>query len=151
MILETKFDVGQMVWPVRTSDCQILVLCSVCDNTGKVVISGEGFRCPKCLGRGRHLQSGGTRWWVDTGASSRVGRVEASAHADDYPVPRHEDGQPRYMLEGRGTGTPCTLWSEDKLFATQEAAQARCDEQNALLRAEEGEDAPLYDEVKQCR
>ncbi len=129
MNITTRFSLGQTVWALWNTRADRLVNCECCGNTGKVVIAGQEYICPKCHGAGQHKVYDGERWYVET--SGHIGRISPEIY---------EAGDERtnisYMLDSTGIGSG-TIWREANLCESREEAQAECDRRNALLIGDE--------------
>ena len=132
MILATKFDIGQTVWLIRQETTPVTRPCAVCDGRGYLdLVKGGNVRC--------------TNQWVSTERCNdglvtlritqpwtvirqlTVGQVEVRSPQHFYDG---RDESVRYMCEETGVGSG-SVYYEPNLFASQEEAQAECDERNA--------------------
>ena len=130
MQIQTKFSLGQKVYPVVCDSETIKQDCPLCNGTGYVGIAGANrtITCPDCCGRGYNIKQAKTQWHILKG-NTKIGEVRVNVHytcnnADDLVKEKEE----QYMLYCSGVGSG-TLWSKD-LYATEEQAQKECDKRN---------------------
>ncbi|HSG72878.1 MAG TPA: hypothetical protein VLA12_20865 [Planctomycetaceae bacterium] len=133
MKFESKYDIGQEVWPIRDEVCRRNIVCGVCEQTGEIEVSGEKFICPKCSGKCLHSQYAGRKWWVDY--SGFVGRISIEFYIEGY---RDDDEHNnfRYMLSSTGIGSG-QVWKENELFPSKEEAKEECDRRNSGINFED--------------
>lgn len=129
MRLDSKFALGQRVFVVRPQTEEYEEICGFCGGAGKIMGQDNiPRRCPECYGRQsitrwRHVAHavhgpmvvGRVRLEVtdSPGAPSEIG-------ADNYKPQKGRKEE--YMLAETGVGTG-TVWSVEKIHATQEEAQ----------------------------
>lgn len=117
--VNTKFEVGQEVFLLKETKktFETKVTCDICFGTGNISYKGYDMICPKCHGnRSLVLDSKDKMMYV----------VEDSCEITScrYMITKKESCL-YYKTNGRNSLIP-----EDDIFATQEEAQARCDELN---------------------
>lgn len=148
MTITTKYDLGQRVFSVRRDYATRIIKCKCCNNTGTVTINGAEYTCPKCNGTANSKEHCGHKWFV--WEEGEIGKVEYQVTAGKFAssnsnMPRYftdeqlqtpDEIEIKYMIDATGVGSG-TLWEELDLFATREEAQAKCDEENALLPKDE--------------
>lgn len=147
MKIETKFSLGQMVWPIMSWTRHDTVPCETCGGRGSFeVLPGKFSLCPdatyhgygpRCDGGRKHRQWR-TEWAVELPSEVGMVRVELRApkhRRTETPYDHSTVGvdEETYMLESTGVGTG-SVWGVSKLFASQEEAQAECDRRNANAR-----------------
>jgi hypothetical protein len=129
MKIETKFNLGDVVYGISKRTQQVKHTCGACNGAGKVELNGKSFTCPECWGRGHTTTTEPMAWRVSTDLfPSIIGRVEAIRYAENEL--KDNDNATRYMVVSTGIGSG-TLWSEESLFSSLEEAQAVCDAHNA--------------------
>jgi DnaJ-class molecular chaperone len=128
MKIETKFNLGDVVYGISKRTQQVKHTCGACNGLGKVELNGKSFTCPECWGRGHTETTEPMAWRIDTDLfPSKVGRVQATEYAKKY-LKNHDRGT-TYMVESTGIGSG-SIWREESLFSSLEEAQAACDAQN---------------------
>lgn len=145
MIIETKFDLGAIVWNAWNGIESYWDPCEFCAATGQVSSAdGNTLRpCPECYGRKRAMKSRPKAWFVSGPFTVGQVRVEVTDSPgidlsdepfewDNYKAKKNSEE--RYMLVETGIGTG-TLHDAANLFATEEEALAACDERNATVHA----------------
>lgn len=143
MQYDTKFSLGDHVWGVNSSDFNRIVRCKPCANTGKINIGGEDLICPKCSGRCTHTQYAGQKFYISE-FDAVIGKVGIE-HTDSLYSRWNSDGltlRVTYMISNTGIGSG-QVWSEDRLFPSEEEADTFCRQRNGDLLKDEcahGED-----------
>lgn len=120
-IEDTKFDIGQRVWPIQYHRTREVVPCDFCAGEGMFTgRDGSQRNCPARCSSGTTFHYTEERWHVGDGAitvgQARV-QLTAEAYVDMYTPTRVDT----YMCGETGVGTG-TLWREDRLFATWDEA-----------------------------
>ena len=122
MILETKYGLGDVVYPVYSDTKRIRIPCTGCTTTGKISLDdGTEVCCPRCRGQGHKSEYGPIEYTV--GRELRIGQVRARATEGKY---QSGSDEPTYMCVESGIGSGAVHY-ERQLFPTREAAQAECD------------------------
>ena len=139
MQIQTRFSIGDICFPISKHSLSRFVLCTTCNNTGKVEIDDETFQCPACHGtalRTVYVQ----KWIPSIHTGSVVGKIlcEIISPQDDevkysnefvihstYPLAIKIG----YMLKATGVGSG-QVWPHIDCFATLEEAQAECNKRN---------------------
>ena len=135
MIIETKFELEQEVYPISQRSTYDWIECPTCQGKGNIVIQGsnEEMYCPKCYGKKGHSEYRAKEWAVCYDFASKIGKIDFEIYArkyeEDYKSTR------RYMLRASGVGSG-TCWDEDNLFASEEEAIAECQKRNADILCE---------------
>lgn len=127
MEIKTKFNLGEVVYPIRNYRREVTTVCSTCDGIGEVTLAGKGYRCPECSGSGSMTYFEPVGWRPIEEFASAIGKVSVEMYANQY----HENNEDRirYMLKATGVGSG-NMWSEDDLFASMAEAQEECDRRN---------------------
>lgn len=124
-MLVPKFELGQKVYAVSSvSDTRrVHTECDVCNSTGLVKVVGrdEEFMCPACEGKYKTEHYGFK--YVISYRGAEIGKVQTEEYLARY---RSCDSRITYMLKETGVGSG-TIWSEEKLFATEEEANEFCE------------------------
>lgn len=118
--IETKFNIGQEVYIIQKARSK--EPCAACNGEGYIIVDGNRFSCDKCFGTGRlHgkrkiYQLAGK----DTITSIKIFNylLNADGHHNELKT------VVKYAFKNGNDFT------DQKLFATQEEAQARCNELN---------------------
>jgi hypothetical protein len=128
MKIETKFNLGDVVYGISKRIHQVKHTCGACNGAGKVELNDKSFTCPECWGRGYTTTTEPMAWRVATDLfPSTIGRVGVVRYAKNYL--KDNDNETRYMVSSTGVGSG-SLWSEESLFSSLEEAQAVCDDHN---------------------
>lgn len=142
MILETKFDLDQVVYPIGSSiEYKTEGQCPTCEGKRYLTLYPDGTyrpgfdhdapreyptsRCPTCDGNHRGPTHCRTVWAVQ--APSTVGKVAVCVYANHG---EHHDRGNQYMLLRTGIGSG-TVYDEERLFATADEAAAEVARRNA--------------------
>lgn len=124
MTYTTKFDMGQTVWIVSRAEHRRIVKCLTCESVGKIHIGGEEFVCPKCCGASSYPQYAGSKAYIaHTGV---IGKISVEHEPSAYDGKQMDIS---YMIDVTGIGSG-TVWREENVFPTREAAQQHCDSAN---------------------
>jgi len=135
MEIRTKFEIGDKVVGISHGIKEILIPCSTCDRTGRIVVKDKNFECPDCYGKGGHSEYQSKAWYVvtDDGILSGYDNVIKI----DIDVVRKET-KISYLLGRKYSNLYSgTLWDENDLFKTIEEAELECEKRNEEL--EKGE------------
>lgn len=121
MKIETKYNIGDLVYPIRNQQNKVHVVCPMCLDKGNITVNNFTRICPECYGQ-RQYKWLPTQWDVMYVDASRIGKVKVEIFA--------ETKETTYMIEATGIGSG-SIWDEDTLFLTSEEAQEECDKRNA--------------------
>lgn len=127
MIIATKFNIGDRVVTIASTSVKLPPEpCAACEATGFVTLLGSSYHCPRCNGK-KEVQCTGRGWVISNAGTVADIRIE---HGPDYndSVPRTTVG---YFLNQPRSGT---VYAEENMLATREAAQAECDRRNGARR-----------------
>jgi hypothetical protein len=129
MKIETKFDLGQKVYPISQKRKEEFVVCPSCGGVGTIIIqlTGVEITCPKCYGRRGSTEYRELEWYVHYDYASKIGKVDVERY-NEYD--KNHESRTAYMLEATGIGSG-TIWYEEKLYPTLIEAQEECDKRNA--------------------
>lgn len=118
--METKFDIGQEVYVIQKA--RVKEPCAACNGHGDIIIDGNRFSCTSCYGTGRLYGRKKIYQLVgkDTITSIKVLNylLNTGGHHNELKI---------VVKYGFKNGNDFT---DQKLFATQEEAEARCRELN---------------------
>lgn len=121
MKIETKFDVGEIVYVIEKEEQQDkYVPCSICNGNKIIKIENKPeLKCPYCSGYGNKLIS----------YSGLFKIIEKDTFISAVYIYVYEEKQTvfNYRVESYGNQIP-----ENKLFKTKEEAQLECDRLNKL-------------------
>lgn len=144
MNITTKFSIGERVYRISRFQAQTTIVCSVCNDTKQVVLSGQSFKCPNC-------ERGTSTWherWFAYSTSTTIGEIKVEVTLkephpcdmiDEDEIP-FDGGTTKevYMLAATGIGSG-TLWNHSDLFLSLEEAQIEVSRRNDILIKEESE------------
>lgn len=118
--METKFDIGQEVYVIQKA--RVKESCTACNGQGYIKIDGNDFSCISCHGSGRLYEKKKIYQLVgkDTITSIKIFNYLLN-------VGGHHNELKTVVKYGFKNGNDFT---DQKLFATQEEAEARCRELN---------------------
>jgi hypothetical protein len=127
MKIETKFNLGQLVYPIAQRPGEKFVKCETCLGIGEIIINATGKEriCPDCYGRRGSTEYQALEWNVCNEYASHIGKVNIELYDDEYK----DKNRYAYMISATGIGSG-TIWYEENLFASREEAQAECDLRN---------------------
>jgi hypothetical protein len=129
MIITTKFDLGQIVYPISQRQTKEIIPCLACGGKGIItLLDNTNCVCPRCYGDGGKSKWLCLEWYQDK--CGVIGSIKVSIYDDN---PNNED-EYRYMLDITGIGSG-TLWPEDRLFSTYDDALFECDRRNRELES----------------
>lgn len=142
MIIETKYNLGDYLFPITRGMTEIAVVCGFCAGRGTITgADGLSRPCPDCYGSRTKTISSLEQWVV--GDMYRVRRIEANRASDDMNAETSDHWPDRYMRIIYMAGGSGTMWEESRLFPSKEQAQAECDRLNALDATNEHETVTL--------
>lgn len=137
MIIETKFDLDQLVWPISCYQKEIVNKCPACLGKKYVIINGQEFSCPNYCRDGYSYDGYEEEsWHLDN--PSVVGKINVEFYELDLIEKclqesyKNKTREIMYMLQNTGIGSG-TLWPESRLFATKEEALAEVEKRNKEL------------------
>jgi hypothetical protein len=132
MNIETKFDLGDTVYPVRECRKDHIETCEVCSGSGVVTVqeSGKKIKCDECCGDGVKKSNLPNGYYFLGDSVGSVGKIEPEYYDKRYLRDGYHKNRIKYMLSSTGVGSG-SIWYEDQLFASAEEAEAYCEEQNS--------------------
>ena len=118
--VNTKFDVGQEVYIIQKARSK--EPCAACNGEGHIIIDGNKFSCDKCFGTGRLH---GKRKIYQLAGKDTITNIKVYNYLLNTGGHHNESKTVvKYGFADRND------YTDQKLFATQEEAQARCKELN---------------------
>lgn len=147
MKLESKFDFGQKVWALSTDRVRTTPPCGFCGGEQWVTgLNAERHLCPECRGDGHEVV------FVDRGTTVIVAGTIGQIMIKEVRSPGGNPGcseadmmgiefdnykaqashKEEYMMVETGIGSG-TCWHGEKLYASEDEAQAAADAANATL------------------
>ena len=122
MILETKFDLEQVVVPIKLGGQDTFIPCTGCNGKGVWTIkeTGNKIKCTKCYGHKGTRKWVGDKWFVDSENISSIGMIT---------VKFGYGACTEYMISKTGIGSG-RIWKEEHLFETVDDATAECERLN---------------------
>jgi len=153
MKIETRYNFGDKVWPIRLGQQCVTTSCTGCRGVGKILLlDGTSGICPLCHGKGSRSEYRPMAWMIDGGPYT-VGKIEV-AITDSKGM--YEDGEEAifenykaqtnrresYMCVETGIGSG-TCYYVHHLFPTQEKAQKACDRLNTEKADESNDEAAV--------
>jgi hypothetical protein len=136
MKIESKFGLNQKVWYIHYQMKQVFHECKFCGGVGEITVNDITRSCPECYGRKGHTKNVAMQYEV-IGMRTiglvrcevrSIGNNEEFVNIGEYE-PESIEVENQYMAYETGIGSG-TLYPEEKLFASRELAQERCDELN---------------------
>lgn len=125
MEIKTKFNLGDEVFVINCYSELVKTKCPICNGNKFINIKGRQFKCPNKDCYDGYLHHREDRKW-HIAYNSFVGNIKFEVYRDYGGI------EISYMIDQTGIGTG-SVWRENTLFATEEEAQARCDELNKEL------------------
>ena len=127
MKINTKYNFGDFVYPIRMGGYEKFINCELCDGIGKLTIENKKtITCPDCYGRCGNKEYIHDKYYVSHDSFGAVGSIRTELYDNKYTDKKSEI---TYMLDSTGVGSG-TLWKEGELFKTSDEAQAECDKRN---------------------
>lgn len=146
-IIETKYSVGDIVFYAGTDTTRKQHPCPDCKGEGKwKALSPAGseftFSCPRCAARYNGMCDMNLTYTahVPTVRRLTIGSVQYNTHAGSF------DHGARYMCVETGVGGG-SVYNEDRLFATEEAALSSAEAMAAVANRETEWVATLYNKT----
>jgi ribosomal protein L37AE/L43A len=124
MQINTKYNLGDIVYPIWKSEINEKFPCSACAGTGKVtLLDNNVYKCPNCNRYNRYTVTG-TIWQLKI-EPIIVHEINTSTEVDPkecYIMYRAEESD---------------FYNEDNCFLSEELALAECDRRNRGINEEE--------------
>lgn len=118
--VETKFNIGQEVYIIQKARSK--EPCAACNGEGHIIIDGNRFSCDKCFGTGRLH---GKRKIHQLAGKDIITNIKVYNYLLNTGGHHNESKTVvKYGFADRSD------YTEQKLFATQEEAETRCNELN---------------------
>lgn len=118
--VNTKFDVGQEVYIIQKARSK--ESCAACNGEWHIIIDGNKFSCDKCFGTGRLH---GKRKIYQLAGKDTITNIKVYNYLLNAGGHHNESKTVvKYGFADRND------YTDQKLFSTQEEAQARCKELN---------------------
>jgi hypothetical protein len=142
MILESKYNIGDKVYPIHKAREPIWIPCKSCGETGIITYNdGEKAECPRCWGEKGKVEWRLTKWMLIDNYPKEVRKkaIECGDHVwlppfkiEQIRIEQEKNNKEvRYMCKETGVGSG-TVWSEKELFLSREEAQLECDKRNSV-------------------
>jgi ssDNA-binding Zn-finger/Zn-ribbon topoisomerase 1 len=141
MIIESKFNFGDKVYPIQLMTEQIWIPCNACSGLGLITLkNNEEYHCPVCGGNKGKSEWQNKKWMLIDNFPEEVkkryqkrgewlyipltiGKIDTECYPKEIKI--------SYMCKETGIGSG-TNWYETELFISREEAQAECDKRNAV-------------------
>jgi hypothetical protein len=135
LIIETKYNFGDVVYTIEKITSTKWEECSVCCGKGEIELSHKKYSCPECGKRyrsvgGNHIYTG-HRWKVHY-LPKTIGRISAEVYAPNSQYRSRNKDDITYMCEETGVGSG-TVWYQCDLYETLEKAQEKCMNLNLII------------------
>lgn len=124
MIIETKFNLGQMVHKVSFTPKTLYITCETCEGKGYVTLNSETFCCPKHCDNGSRTKTAPPQWEVF--GPYKIGNIQVTEFEKETD---HHKNETRYMMYQTGVGSG-TLHAEEDLFASLHDAEEEAEVRN---------------------
>lgn len=118
--IETKFNIGQEVYIIQKARSK--EPCAACNGEGHIIVDGNRFSCTSCFGTGRLYGKRKIYQLLGKDTITSIKVLNYLLNADG-----HHNELKTVVKYAFKNGTDFT---DQKLFATQEEAEARCRELN---------------------
>lgn len=128
----TKFEIGQTVYRVYETqkDMEQKVTCDLCLGTRQITYKGYRCSCPKCNGRGELVTDSKEVTLREIDVPRKVTAIRLIAN-------KNKSGLLRYTLDVPQGHRSSKSALEKELFATEEEAQAYCEEESINVACRE--------------
>ena len=130
MEIKTKFNLGDIVYPIVKHGYNGIILCNLCEGKGGIKVNNTErvITCPDCYGRGGHKEWIPERWVISEDSIGFVGKIEVDFYEKKYTNYKNEI---KYMLNTTGVGSGQN-WHEESLFHTLKVAEQECEKRNTI-------------------
>lgn len=124
MKIETKFNVGDVVYVCKNNSTYEKEPCKICEGTGNITLKGKSFCCPECKGNKFTHTKKITRFIPKMRAIEKVVVSISNSNGNIQAYTRYETKSNRHesIAEYRNI-----------MFATKEEAEYRCKELNGEI------------------
>ena len=124
MKIETKFNVGDVVYVCQNNSTYEEEQCKICEGTGNVALKGKTFCCPECKGNKFTYTKKVTRFITEVRA---IRKVIVSISNNNGNIQVHT----RYETNTKHHGSIAEY--KNIIFVTKEEAEYRCKELNGEI------------------
>lgn len=124
MKIETKFNVGDVVYVCKNNSTYEEEQCKICEGTGNVTLKGKSFCCPECKGNKFTYTKRVTRFIPEI---RTIRKVIVSVSNNNGNIQIHT----RYETKSNRHGSIAEY--RNIMFATKEEAEYRCKELNGKV------------------
>lgn len=124
MDINTKFNVGDVVYEIAFTAKEIEEKCLACNGEKTILLpNGKKYGCPACYGDGKKVVRTEKKWYIldgDEYYSRPIGEIRVEVKGKDVEI--------NYLRKKTGS-----LIKEERCFKTKEEAQAECDRLNNIV------------------
>ena len=124
MKIETKFNVGDVVYVCKNNSTYEEERCKICEGTGNVTLKGKPFCCPECKGNKFTYTKKVTKFIPE---KRTIRKVVVSVSNNNGNIQTHT----RYETKSNRHGSIAEY--RNIMFATKEEAEYRCKELNGEI------------------
>ena len=124
MKIETKFNVGDVVYVCKNNSTYEEEQCKICEGTGNVTLKGKSFCCPECKGN-KFTHTKRVKRFIPEIRTIR--KVIVSVSNNNGNIQTHT----RYETKSNRHGSIAEY--RNIMFATKEEAEYRCKELNGEI------------------
>lgn len=126
MQIETKFNVGDIVYVCKNNSTKDMETCKICDGKGAITVKDESFCCPKCHGK-KLPYTKKVKKFVPEKRTIRKVIVSVSENNGNIQI------YTRYETKTHGNRDRSVADYKNIMFATKEEAEYRCKELNGKI------------------
>lgn len=125
MKIETKFNVGDVVYVCKNNSTHEEEQCKICEGTGNVTLKGKSFCCPECKGNKFTYTKRVTRFIPEKRTIRKV--IVSASNNNNGNIQTHI----RYETKSNHHGSIAEY--RNIMFATKEEAEYCCKELNGEI------------------
>ncbi len=126
MKIETKFNVGDVVYVCKNNSTYEEEQCKICEGTGVVILKGESFCCPQCKGN-KLTRTKKVARFIPVKRTIRKVIVSVSENNGNSQI------YTRYETKTHGNRDRSVAEYKNIMFVTKEEAEYRCKELNGEI------------------
>lgn len=126
MKIETKFNVGDIVYVCKNNSSFEKEQCKICDGAGIITLKGKSFCCPQCNGN-KFTRTKKVRWFIPERRTIRKVITSVSENNGNIQI------YTRYETKTHGNRDRCVAEYKNIMFSTKEEAEYRCKELNGEI------------------